>query len=60
DSIESFLDYHQRVPTQIDRFILLKSFTNNLLSIVVRDAYNTLPLSRVKIFFIIFALVLPI
>ena len=40
DSEESNFDYHQRVPTQIDRFILLKSSAFSALTLK-QDAYNT-------------------
>ena len=44
----NLLDYHQRVPTQIDRFILLKSFAFSALA-RQRGAYNTLPTLKVNI-----------
>ncbi|PMM01401.1 hypothetical protein BCT64_18200, partial [Vibrio breoganii] len=39
-SLINLFDYHQRVPTQIDRFKLLKSAALNALALK-QDAYNT-------------------
>ena len=41
-------DIHQRVPTQIDRFKLLKSFAFSALALK-QDAYNTLSTLKVNI-----------
>ncbi|WP_207805194.1 hypothetical protein, partial [Vibrio cholerae] len=47
-SLINLFDYHQRVPTQIDWFILLKSLAFSALA-RQRGAYNTLPTLKVNI-----------
>ncbi|WP_301665717.1 hypothetical protein, partial [Vibrio cholerae] len=47
-SLINLFDYHQRVPTQIDWFTLLKSLAFSALA-RQRGAYNTLPTLKVNI-----------
>ncbi|TQQ11369.1 hypothetical protein FLL69_17735 [Vibrio cholerae] len=56
-SLINLFDYHQRVPTQIDWFILLKSFSyrNRFSAQFARAAYITLIQLSVKRYFLTFS-----